>query len=95
MGIKIKGCVASLYFYGRGDKVFAFGEDSRRLPLTSELDALCAGECELAVVQGTTKLEKAPSIKIKGCVASLYFYGRGDKIRTCDFYVPKSCTLDF
>ena len=33
-------------FFGCGTRVFAFGEDTHRLPLTSELDALCAGVCE-------------------------------------------------
>ena len=30
---------------------FAFGEDSHALPLTSELDALCVGECEPDLVR--------------------------------------------
>ena len=39
----------------------------------------------------TNNPNDSPSKRMFG----LFSCGRGDKIRTCDFYVPKSCTLYF
>jgi len=59
-----------------GDKVFTCGEDTLRLPLTSELDALFAGVCELAVVAEqqprakwvTSTITKRIAIAISYCI---------------------------
>ena len=64
-------------------------ENSRALRLTSELVDLRAVKPNLRCCKATTKAKKPrTSTKKRPPQGRSFLCGRGDKIRTCDFYVP-------
>jgi len=73
------------------------GEDSRALRLTSKLVDLRAANANLQLLQGNNQdeLEYLDQKTNREAKPLGSFFGRGDKIRTCDFYVPNKYAIVF
>ena len=76
--------------------MFAFGEDSRALRLPCKPADLRAVKPNLHCCKATTK-PKMPrtSKKEEPPHGRFFLFGRGDKIRTCDFYDPNKYAIVF